>query len=77
MDLYKLFIENQPKETMKNRLKRELSKITKHSNPAYINAIKRNKKQTLYNEMILKLRAEIHDSKKADIIAKYLRKQAE
>tara|TARA_B100001996_G_scaffold253142_1_gene196516 strand:+ start:277 stop:513 length:237 start_codon:yes stop_codon:yes gene_type:complete len=58
-----------------DRLKQIITKSAKFSNPAYLNAIERNKKKSLYNQMILKLRAEIHPSKKEQIIAEYIRSQ--
>ena len=62
-----------PTKTNKLReLKRLISKTSKYSNPAYLNAIERNKKKSRYNHMILKLQATISPSEKEKIINEYI-----
>ena len=42
-------------------------------NPAYLNAIEKNKRTSLYNQMILRLSAEVSETKREQIIAEYIR----
>lgn len=74
MDLSKLKVTpTHTRESKMRELKNAIKKQAKMSNPAYLDAIDKNKKASLYNQMILKMRAEIQPSKKEAIIAEYVR----
>ena len=74
MDLSKLKVTPTPTRQNKlERLQKAISKSAKMTNPAYLNAIEKNKRNSLYNQMILKLSAEVSDTKREQIIAEYIR----
>ena len=74
MDLSKLKVTPTPtRQSKREILMKAISKQTKMSNPAYLNAIEKNKRTSLYNQMILRLSAEVNDTKREQIIAEYIR----
>lgn len=74
MDLNKLKVTPTPTRQSKlERLQKTISKQAKMKNPAYLNAIEKNKRTSLYNQMILRLSAEVNDTKREQIIAEYIR----
>ena len=74
MDLNKLKVTPTPTRQSKlERLQRAISKSAKMKNPAYLNAIEKNKRTSLYNQMILRLSAEVSETKREQIIAEYIR----
>mgnify|MGYP001271872701 FL=1 len=74
MDLSKLKVTPTPtRQSKREILMKAISKQAKMSNPAYLNAIEKNKRTSLYNQMILRLSAEVNDTKREQIIAEYIR----
>ena len=74
MDLNKLKVTPTPTRQSKlERLQKEISKSAKMKNPAYLNAIEKNKRTSLYNQMIFRLSAEVSETKREQIIAEYIR----
>ena len=74
MDLSKLKVTPTPtRQSKREILMKAISKQAKMSNPAYLNAIEKNKRTSLYNQMILRLSAEANDIKREQIIAEYIR----
>lgn len=62
---------NPTKEEKLKRLKQDIKRTAKMMNPQYRNAVERNKKKEAYNNMIARVNAEVHDSRKKEIIAKW------
>ena len=74
MNLSKLKVTPTPTRMSKlERIRKAISKQAKMTNPAYLNAIEKNKRTSLYNQMILRLNAEVSDLKREQIIAEYIR----
>tara|TARA_S200000501_G_scaffold96536_1_gene89815 strand:- start:73 stop:336 length:264 start_codon:yes stop_codon:yes gene_type:complete len=62
---------NPTREERLQRLKRELKRNAKMMKPQYRHAVEKNKRMEAYNNMLLKVKAEISPTKQKEILNKW------